>query len=62
MQGFLTLIPLILGLILVLGGNLRLSVVLVMNVFFPIFLCQMLKVIRHEMDLPRPPLPQYHRH
>ena len=37
MEGFLTLILLILGLILVLRLNLRLSMVLMMNEFFPIF-------------------------
>ena len=62
MEGFPTLILLILGLILVLGHNLRLSVVLMMNVFFPIFLRQMLKVIRRQVDPPRLPLPQYDRH
>ena len=62
MEGFLTLILLFLGLILVLGQNLRLSVVLMMNVFFPIFLRQMPKVIRRQMDPPRLPLPQYDRH
>ena len=45
-----------------LGLNLRLSVVLMMNVFFPIFLRQMPKVIRRQMDPPCLPLPQYHRH
>ena len=62
MEGFLTLILLILELILVLGQNLRLSVVLMKNVFFPIFLCQMPKVIRRQMDPPRLPPPQYDRH
>ena len=44
MEGFLTLILLILRLILVFGQNRRLSMVLMMNVFFPLFLCQMPKV------------------
>ena len=57
--GFILLIP---GLILVLGQNLRLSVVLMNNVFFPIFLRHMPKVIRCQMDPPRLPLPQYDRH
>ena len=62
MEGFLTLIPRILGLIVVLGPNLRLSVVLMMNVFFLIFFLQMPKMIRRRMDPPRLPLPQYDRH
>ena len=62
MEGFLTLILLILRLILVLGQNQRLSVVPMMNLFFPIFLRQMPKVIRRQMDPPRLPVPQYDRH
>ena len=61
-EGFLTLSLLILRLTLVLGQNLRLRVVLMMNVFFPIFLRQMRKVIRRQLDPPRLPLPQYDRH
>ena len=61
MEGFLTLILLILGLFLVLGQNLRLGVVLMMNVFFLISLCQMPKVIRGQMDPPCLPLPKYDR-
>ena len=62
MVGFLTLIPLIPGLIIVLGQNMMLSVVLMKNVFFPTFLRQMPKVIRRQMDPPRLPLPQYDQH
>ena len=62
MEGFLSLILLGVGLILVFGLNLRLGVVLMMNVFFPIFLIQMPKVIHRQMHPPRLPLPQYDRH
>ena len=62
MEGFLTLILLILGLIRVLGQNLRFSMVLMMNVLLPIFLPQMPKLIRRQLDPPRLPLPQYDRH
>ena len=62
MESFLILILLILGLILVLGQNLRFSVLLMMNVFFLIFLRPMPKVIRCQMDPPRLPLPQNDRH
>ena len=62
MEGLLTLILLNLELILVLGRNLRLSVVLMMNVIFPIFLPQMPKVICRQMDRPRLSLPQYDQH
>ena len=58
MESFLTLILLILVLILVLGQNLRLSVVLMMNLFFLIFVRQIPKVIQRPMDPPRLPLPQ----
>ena len=44
------------------GVNLRLSVVLMMNLFFLIFVRQMPKVIQRQMDPPRPPLPQYDLH
>ena len=60
--GLMTLILLILELILVLGRNLRLSVVLMMNALLPIFLRQMPKVIRRQIDPPRLCLPQYDRH
>ena len=62
MESFLTLILLILVLIPVLGLNLRLSVVLMMNRFFLIFVRQMPKVIQRQMDQPRLPLPQYDLH
>ena len=62
MESFLTLILLILVLIPVLGLNLRLSVVLMMNLFFLIFVRQIPKVIQRQMDPPRLPLPQYDRH
>ena len=62
MESFLTLILLILVQIPVLGQNLRLSVVLMMNLFFPIFVRQIPKVIQRPMDPPRLPLPQYGRH
>ena len=62
MESFLTLILLILVLIPVLGLNLRLSVVLMMNLFFLIFVRQMPKVIQRQMDPPRLPLPQYDLH
>ena len=57
MESFLTLILLILVQIPVLGLNLRLSVVLMMNLFFLIFVRQIPKVIQCPMDLPRLPLP-----
>ena len=56
------MILVILGLSLVLGQNLRSSVVLMMNVFSPICVRQMRKVIRRQIDPPRLPLPQYDRH
>ena len=62
MEGLLTLILLILELTLVLGQNLRLSMVLMMNVYLPIFFRQTPKVIRHQMDAAHLPLPQYDRH
>ena len=62
MESFLTLILLILVLIPVLGLNLRLSVVLMMNLFFLIFVRQIPKVIQRPMDPPRLPLPQYDGH
>ena len=62
MEGFLTLILLILVLIAVLGLNLRLSVVLMMNLFFLIFVRQMPKVIQRQTDPPRLPLPQNDLH
>ena len=62
MESFLTLILLILVQIPVLGLNLRLSVVLMMNLFFLIFVRQIPKVIQRPMDPPRLPLPQYGRH
>ena len=62
MEGLLTLLLLVLGLILTLGQNLRLSVVPMMNVFFLIFLRQMPKVIRRRLDPRRVPLPQYDPH
>ena len=58
----MTLILLILALILVLGQNMTLSVVLMMNVFFPIFLRQIRNVIRRHLDPPRHPLLQYDPH
>ena len=62
MESFLTLILPILVQIPVLGLNLRLSVVLMMNLFFLIFVRQIPKVIQRPMDPPRLPLPQYGRH
>ena len=56
------MILLMLGLIIVFGQNLTLSILLMMNVLFPIFLRQMPEVIRRQMDPPRLPLPQYDRH
>ena len=62
MEGLLTLILLILRLILVLGLTVRLSVVLMMNVYFATFVGQMLKVVRCQEDPPRLPLSQQKRH
>ena len=58
MESFLTLILPILVQIPVLGLNLRLSVVLMMNLFFLIFVRQIPKVIQRPMDPPRLPHPQ----
>ena len=61
-KGFSTLILLILRLILVFCLNMRLSVVLMMNAFFLIFLRQMPKVIHRRRSLPCFPPPKYNQH
>ena len=55
MESFLTLILPILVQIPVLGLNLRLSVVLMMNLFFLIFVRQIPKVTQRPMDPPSSP-------